>query len=123
MLLFYPLPSAINGGNLAAEIEGALSLPPGSVAVAVSGDAVGVNVPDGTTVAPVAAAVAAHTGQPTAAQQAEVAADAEAGQAVRNLEPILAKCRAVLAGTDTFTAAQRDRLLAALVLVVHRRLR
>lgn len=48
-------------------------------------------------------------------------ADADSG--ISNLATtagIRAKCKAVLAGTDTFTAAQRDRALAALVLLAIR---
>lgn len=119
-VLVFPAPPVLNGGNLEAEIAAVIGL---AVRVTSRGDVIDVAGPDGLEEAVIAPIVAAHTGLPTPAQQAELDADAEADQAARNLEPILAKCRAVLAGTDTFTAAQVQKLLAGLTLVVHRRLR
>ena len=49
--------------------------------------------------------------------------DVEAETARLAIEPILAKCRDVYAGNSTFTAAQRDKLLAGLALLAYRRLR
>lgn len=69
------------------------------------------------------AVVDAHTGAPTLQQQADLARVKDADQGVGSLATtagIRAKCKAVLAGTDTFTAAQMQRAVAALVLLALR---
>lgn len=118
MILTYPLPEPLIGDNLEAELA-ATGIPS---AVTAYEDHIEVLVPEGTDEQSVAAVVQAHTGMPTPEQQAQIDAESEADQTVRDLEPILAKCRQVVRGEGSFTNAQRDRLLAGLVLVVHRRL-
>lgn len=107
-MLTVPVPAVLNGDSLREELADA--------GVPVDVDdmaAVGVELQfsslvesDRPTVAPV---VSAHTGQPTASQQAAATRTADADQAEGNLAGtagIRAKCKAVLAGSDTFTAAQ-----------------
>lgn len=48
---------------------------------------------------------------------------AHAPQEMRDLDPIIEKAQAVARGEDTFTAAQLQRIVARLVLVVARHLR
>lgn len=123
MRLTYPLPPRIHGDNLQAEVDAALGLTPGTTLVWVDQTTLTLVVPEGSMVASVAAVVAAHTGESTAEQKAELDADAEAEGIARDLGPLLAKARAVRAGAESFTPAQRDRILAGLVLLVARRLR
>lgn len=119
MQLTFPIPDPILGENLRVEIETAVN---GPVSLRVVGDELIALVPDSADAQLVATIVAAHTGELTPEQQAAADADAEAAQNVRDLGPILDKCRAVLAGQGSFTSVQRDRLLAALVIAVYRRL-
>lgn len=48
---------------------------------------------------------------------------AHSPQEMRDLDPIIEKAQAVTRGEDTFTAAQLQRIVARLVLIVARRLR
>lgn len=120
MTLSFPLPQNIHGDNLLAEIQAAGV---NATRVVVMGENVVVRVPEGTDPAVVEAVVAAHTGALTPEQQAEKDADAEADAQSAQIETILAKCRAVANGTDTFTNAEAQRLLARLTIMVARRLR
>lgn len=120
--LIYPLPDPLHGDNLAREIEGALSLPFDSVVVSRGAELI-IGVPDNADEQVVGTTVNAHTGLPTSEQLAEIAAQAEARDAIQSFGPLIAKAKAVYAGTDTFTNAQSQRILAALVLLVYRKLR
>lgn len=131
MRLTYAKPPALNGERLANELAAAgitISTPSGVVLdcpelewdPARQAHVLVLHVPDDTNATTVANIVAAHIGAPTAAQQAEATrlADARDGLGALAATPgIRAKCRSVLAGTDTFTVAQRDRALAALILL------
>jgi hypothetical protein len=121
--LTFPVPAMWHGLNLSTELATALSVSPESVDVYVAGSTLIVNVPDHSDEQIVTSTVAAHTGQPTPEQQAELDAQAEAQAQLSQLDAVIAKSRAVIAGTDTFTNAQAQQILARLVLLVARRLR
>lgn len=101
-MLTFPLPNPFNGSSLAE----ALGVTP--LDLFVKGDELGVNLPESERDR-VAAAVAAHTGEPTAEEQAD---RDERDQ----LDALRAKARAVWRGEDTFTVAQVQKILAGLVL-------
>lgn len=115
-LLVYPVPAQVNGDGLEAELA---TSGVAGCRVAVAGDQLEVTAPDTANDATVESVVAAHMGQPTGVQQAAATREADAVQAEGSLAStagIRAKCKAVLAGTDSFTNPQRDRAIAALAL-------
>lgn len=123
-MLTYPAPNPLNGDALIAELRAA-GVIISDRGVTLNGAEITVDTtsPD-TVVAPV---VAAHTGQPTATQAARQARSSDAVDALTALiaqaggaANVRTKLKAVLAGTDTFTNQQAQRLLAAVAIVMLR---
>lgn len=124
--LTFPAPSPLNGDALEDEIEAAGQ---GPVAVLLSGSTIFVSSRDGRALnqTTVGQAVAAHTGQPTATQAATSTRVTDADAALAQLitlaggtNAVRSKLKNVAAGTDTFTNAQSQRLLAMIGLFVLR---
>lgn len=123
-MLTFPAPNPLNGDGLIAELRAA------GVVVADRGvtlvDAA-VQIDTAAPLSQVAPIVAAHTGQPTATATADTARRVDADAALAALiqqaggpAAVRAKLKAVVAGTDNLTAAQTQRLVAAIALVVLR---
>lgn len=70
MIIRLPAPTTLHGNNLAAEIAAEIGVPSEQVSVTLNQGEVEILVPDGSARASVEQAVAAHTGTPTAEQQA-----------------------------------------------------
>ena len=115
MILVYPIPDPLLGDLLAVELA-SIGIMNAEGVVDRDGGTLKVWVPDGTSRAAVDAVVAAH--DPTAVLAAMAADTAEYEALGPVLQAILAKCRAVAAGTDTFTNIQAQQLLARLTLYV-----
>lgn len=105
--LIFPKPAALNGRALEAELA-AVGI---QARVTTSGDRLEVWGPDVSEANRDQAGqvISAHTGEPTAEQKTETDSRAQ-------VAAIRAKARAVLAGTDTFTASELQKIVAALVL-------
>lgn len=119
-ILVFPVPAAINGRGLAEELAAA-GIQTGRRDVWVSGDELRIRT-DADRPA-VAAVVAAHTGQPSHVDAAEMQRRSDADDALAALiaqaggaGAVRTELKAVLAGNDAFTPAQMQRLLAALAL-------
>lgn len=107
-MLSFQKPQPLNGEKLIEELTTAgFSVHP-IFGLVVSGDALEIDLPDAVRPA-IEGIVAAHTGAFTA-EQAQQADERDQLAALRN------KAKNVWAGTDSFTVAQRDKILAGLVL-------
>lgn len=106
-MLTFPLPAVLNGDALRAQLRAA-----GLIAAEVSVSGADLVITGTDDRAAAASVVSAHDGQPLPLDP-EAQADVDAAT---QLASIRAKAKQVAAGTDTFTAAQVQKILAHLVL-------
>lgn len=119
----FPAPARLDGQTLTDELATASIVVADPRGITLADGTLTVPVPDTADPAVVAQVVAAHTGAPSAAHQAETARTSDASNALGQLitlaggtAQVRTKLKAVLAGTDTLTNQQAQRLLAAVAL-------
>lgn len=122
----YIKPDLFNGDGLRTEITAALRLPEASVVLTWQDKDLKVIIDSDIPVdseKTIENLVSAHTGELTPVQVAEAQAESAAQQAKTSFDNLVEKCLEVQTGKAIFTDAERDELLAGIVLYITRRVK